>query len=273
MRNLSGKVAVITGGGSGIGREIGRALASRGAVVAVADLDLDAARRLADELPGGASGHAVDVSSEQRFQALRDEVLAQHGQVDILVNNAGIGPAPKNFLDTPLAEFRRFLDINLWGAIHGSHVFLPELLRRPEAALVNVGSYTGLMAPSLVTGYATSKFGVRGFTESLRMELAGSPVAVTLVMPGVTKTALMANSPVIAEADKAALQRAFDKAPGITPDKVAAGVVKGITHRRSRVLTGADTAALDLITRLFPGAYSALLAKPMALAMRKTFGQ
>jgi NAD(P)-dependent dehydrogenase (short-subunit alcohol dehydrogenase family) len=276
VRSLRGKVAVVTGGGSGIGRAIAHDLAGRGTTVAVADLDLESAKRVVAEVTsagGRASAHQVDVASEAGFRTLREEVLAAHPAVDILVNNAGIGPGPKNFVDTPLSDVHRILDINLWGAIHGTSIFLPDLLARPEASLVNIGSYTGLMAPSAVVGYSTSKFAVRGFTEALRMELAGSPVTVTLVMPGVTKTALMTNSPVIDAEHRESLQRAFDKAPGVLPEVVAAGVVKGILKRRPRVLTGKDTVALDIITRLAPGRYSALLAKPMSAALKKTFGE
>jgi hypothetical protein len=276
MRNLDGKVAVVTGGGSGIGRAIVLALAREGVTVAVADLDPSRAHQVADGLAADekkASAHRVDVSDEASVRALREEVLAAHGVVDIVVNNAGIGPAPRDFVDVDLAYVRRFLDVNLWGAINGSHAFLPDLLSRPEASLVNIGSYTGLMAPAGVAAYATSKFGVRGFTESLRMELAGSPVTVTLVVPGVTRTALMANSPVIDEDQKDTLQKAFDKAPAVGPDTVAKGVLKGIKGKKPRVRTGMDTVALDIITRLAPARYSTLLAKPMKATMKKTFGQ
>ena len=275
MRDLNGKVAVVTGGGSGIGRATVLELSKLGATVAVADLNFEAATAVVAEVTaagGNASAHRVDVSSEADFKTLRDEVLAAHTVVDIVINNAGIGPAPRDFVDVDLAYVRRFIDINMWGAINGSHVFLPELLKRPEASLVNIGSYTGLMAPAGVAAYATSKFGVRGFTESLRMELAGSPVTVTLVVPGVTRTALMANSPAIADGDKDSLQKAFDTAPAVGPKTVAKGIIKGIRGKKPRVRTGMDTVALDIITRLAPARYSTMLAKPMKATMKKTFG-
>ena len=272
MRQLSGKVAVVTGGASGIGAALVAKLAGLGCVVAVADLDLDGATRVAGSIGAAASAHRVDVSSEAEFRSLREEVIAAHGVVDILVNNAGIGPGPKAFVDTDLADVRRILDINLWGAIYGSSIFLPDLLRRPQASLVNVGSYTGLMAAGQVAAYSTSKFGVRGLTEALRMELAGTSVKVTLVMPGVTRTALISHSPVIDAAHRDGLQAAFNKAPAVGPEVVAAGIIKGIQKGKPRVLTGKDTVALDIITRLAPAHYSALLAKPMAIALKKTFG-
>jgi short-subunit dehydrogenase len=266
----------VTGASSGIGADIARELADRGHGVTLVARREDRLRELADELAGRGSNVEViacDVGDSADRAGLFDEVGRRGLTVDILVNNAGIGPGPKNFVDTPLSDVHRILDINLWGAIHGTSIFLPDLLARPEASLVNIGSYTGLMAPSAVVGYSTSKFAVRGFTEALRMELAGSPVTVTLVMPGVTKTALMTNSPVIDAEHRESLQRAFDKAPGVLPEVVAAGVVKGILKRKPRVLTGKDTVALDIITRLAPGRYSALLAKPMSAALKKTFGQ
>jgi NAD(P)-dependent dehydrogenase (short-subunit alcohol dehydrogenase family) len=276
MRELKGKIAVVTGGGSGIGRSIVLGLVKHGATVAVVDLDVDRAKQVAEEataLGGQASAHKVDVSSEADFRALRDEVLAAHGGVDILVNNAGIGLAPGNFLDTGLDVVRRVIEVNLWGAINGTHAFLPDLLARPEASLVNVCSYTGLMAPAGTAAYSASKFGVRGFTEALRMELAGSPVTATLVLPGVTRTALMVNSPVIAEDRKAVVQKAFDKAPAVGPEVVAKRTINGIRRKSPRVRTGMDTVAMDIIARLAPGRYSTVLAKPIKAVLKKTFGQ
>lgn len=275
MRDLAGKVAVVTGGASGIGRAIAESLAAKGATIAVADLDTDGARRVAKQLEeqgARATAHSVDVSNEDSFRALRLEVLQAHGCVDILVNNAGIAGAPGDFVAAGLDDVRRLLDVNLYGVIYGTSVFLPELLERERASLVNVSSYTGLLGTGSMVGYSTSKFGVRGFTEALRMELAGSPVAVTLVFPGATRTPLMANSPLLHGTQKERLQASLDNARALSADVVADRVVRGIIKGSPRVLTGADTKVLDVITRLAPGRYSAILAKPMRKAIAKTLG-
>ncbi|HEY1971111.1 MAG TPA: SDR family oxidoreductase [Pseudonocardia sp.] len=272
MRNVNGKVAVVTGGGSGIGRVIVLELAKLGASVAVADINLDNAKKVAQEAGPKATAHHVDVSSAEQFIALREEVLAAHGVVDILVNNAGVGTAPCQFVEAKLEDVRRIIDINLWGAINGSHAFLPQLMKRPEASLVNIGSYTGMLGTMTMVGYSTSKFAVRGFTEALRMELVPSPVTVTLVMPGVTRTALMENSPLVSGKQKEDLAKAFANAPAVGPEVVAAGVLKGIRGKKPLVLTGKDTKMLDKIVRLAPGRYSQLMYKPLKKSLDKTVG-
>jgi NAD(P)-dependent dehydrogenase (short-subunit alcohol dehydrogenase family) len=270
MRTISGKIAVVTGGGSGIGRAIALDLAKLGATVAVADINLPNAEKVAAEIGGKATAHRVDVSEAAACVALRDEVLATHSAVDIVVNNAGVGTGPCQFVDADLADVRRIIDINLWGAINNTHAFLPQLLTRPEASLVNVGSYTGMLGTMTMVGYSTSKFGVRGFTEALRMELTESPVTVTLVMPGVTRTALMENSPLMQGEAKTKLAASFAEAPAVTPEVVAAGVIKGIQNRKPLVLTGKDTKMIDKVVRLFPGRYSKLMYKPIKKQLDKT---
>jgi NAD(P)-dependent dehydrogenase (short-subunit alcohol dehydrogenase family) len=272
MRQLEGKVAVVTGAGSGIGRAIAEALAARGVTVAAADINVATVKELVADLGGAGTAHQVDVSAETEVRALRDEVIGTHGRVDILVNNAGVAPAPTPLAEMPLTDVRRVLEINLFGAVHGSTIFLPDLLARPEAGLVNVSSYCGLVGMPRMVPYTTSKFGVRGLSEALRMELAGTPVAVTLVLPGATRTSLMTNSPLVEESRRAELQKIFDDNPGMTPEAVAAAVVRGIRSGRPRVLTGKDTRGLDAIVRLLPGRYSSLLARPMNAVLDKAFG-
>lgn len=122
MRDLAGKVAVVTGGGSGIGRATCVALGRAGATVAVCDIDVRSAEETADHLTGSgtkATAHRADVASEAEMRSLVDDVLATHTQVDVLVNNAGVATAPGATVDTTLSRFRQVLDVNLWGVIHG----------------------------------------------------------------------------------------------------------------------------------------------------------
>jgi len=275
MRTFDGKVAVITGAGSGIGRELALCLARRGVTVAVVDLNKDGATAVVDEITaagGTATAHGTDVSSEADMRAMREEVLAAHSVVDIVVNNAGIVTEPVALTETTMDDIHRVLDVNLFGVIHGSIVFLPDLLTRPEANLVNVASYAGLLGASKMSAYCTSKFGVRGFTETLRMETVGTPVTVTLALPGVTKTAIMRNSPVVADGRKERLQATFDNGPGASAESVAEAIIAGIRKNKPRVLAGTDTKGIDLLTRIAPGAYSRLLAGSLRRAMEKNFG-
>jgi NAD(P)-dependent dehydrogenase (short-subunit alcohol dehydrogenase family) len=276
MKDLQGKVAVVTGAGAGIGRATSLKLAGLGATVAVCDLDAGAAKETAD-LIGAAGGtcsvHQVDVASEDEMRALPDAVLAEHGVVDVVVNNAGIAGPTAETASLPLDRFHKVVDVNFWGVVHGSVFFVPHLTGRPEANLVNVASNAGLLAYSKMAPYNSSKFAVRGFTETLRMELRSTPVRVTVVCPGVTGTQFVAHSPVIDEADRRSMQAQFDKYPTTKPDKVAEAIVRGIRQDRPRVLVGPDTFALDTIVRLLPGAHSRLLAKPVDLLYRRAIGK
>jgi NAD(P)-dependent dehydrogenase (short-subunit alcohol dehydrogenase family) len=276
VKSVQGKVAVVTGGGSGIGRATSEALAARGATVAVCDLRPEAAKETVDLIAtagGRATAHTVDVSSEEQMTALVDEVLGEHHVVDIVVNNAGISPASQPTAETPLATYHKVLDINLWGVIHGSRLFLPHLLERPAANIVNVCSFAGLIGMIGFGPYNVSKFGVRGLTESLQIELAASPVTVTLLCPGGTKTSIMSNSPVIGADIKDKMQANLTGSKqAIGPEKVAEGVLAGILKDRTRVLVGADTKMLDKITRILPASYPKLMHKKMNSMIKEALG-
>ncbi len=261
MKDLSGKVSVVTGAGAGIGRATAHALAARGSILALCDLDEGRAKETAEMVAGTggrASVHQVDVSAEDRMRALVDEVLAEHGVVDVVVNNAGIAPAPTAATDISLEAFRRIIDVNFWGMVYGSLFFLPHLLSRPEANLVNVASNAGLAGYSRLATYSASKFAIRGFTESLRMELRKSPVKLTVVCPGATRTEIMQNSPVIDEASRREFQRAYERSKALARpvESVAEAIVKAILKNRPRCLVGPDTAVLDALTRIAPGRYT-----------------
>jgi NAD(P)-dependent dehydrogenase (short-subunit alcohol dehydrogenase family) len=276
VRELNGKVAVITGGGSGIGRATALTLAGRGASLAICDLDAGLAKTTAEDIMangGSARPYEVDVASESAMRDLVANVISDHGVVDIVMNNAGILVAPTASTDVPIDRFRRVMDVNFWGVVYGSLFFLPHLLVRPQANLVNVASNAGLVAYSRVASYNASKFGVRGFTETLRMETRRTPLRVTLVCPGNTHTSLAANSPVMDEGQGATMQRFLDRVPGRPVEAVARAIVRGIERDRPRVLTGLDTFALDTIARLAPGAHSRLLAPGIDRFLDKTLGR
>jgi NAD(P)-dependent dehydrogenase (short-subunit alcohol dehydrogenase family) len=266
MRELSGKVAVITGGGSGIGRATCLTLAGEGMAVAVCDIEGAAAEStsVAVRSKGGtATTHPVDVADLEAMRALVPTVLAAHGAVDVVVNNAGIGTGPRPTAELPLDEFHRTMDINFWGTVHGSIVFLPHLLGRPTANLVNVASNAALMAYTAQAAYCSSKFAVRGFTETLRMELRSTPVRVTLVCPGATRTPIMSRSPVMGPEQRRKAQDRLDAMRGAaSPEKVAAKILRAIRHDDPRALIGVDTAIIDLLVRTLPGAYSRILHRP-----------
>lgn len=188
MTQITGRVAVVTGGASGIGKGIAQALIESGAHVVIADIEEDVLQRTAREL--GAEGVRVDVSSLESVQALADEVLARHGRIDIVVNNAGVGPLG-SVKDLQRADWEFMLGVNLWGVIHGVQVFLPILTANSDGGhIVNTGSMASFSSMPHSAAYNVSKYGVAALSETLAMELEeeGSPVRVTLFAPGTVRT-------------------------------------------------------------------------------------
>ena len=188
LPDLSGKVAVVTGGASGIGKGIATQLVAEGAQVVIADIQLDAMEATAAEI--GAAGVQTDVSDPASVDALARTVLARYGAVHVVCNNAGIGPlAP--VADLTLDDWRWMLGVNLWGVIHGVHTFLPVLKQNREGGhIVNTASMAGLVAGPRLGAYAAAKYGVVGLTEVLAAELAAdnSRVGVSVLCPGTVHT-------------------------------------------------------------------------------------
>jgi NAD(P)-dependent dehydrogenase (short-subunit alcohol dehydrogenase family) len=188
LPDLAGKVAVVTGGASGIGKGIATKLAAEGAQVVIADIQLDAMEATAQEI--GAASVQTDVSDPASVADLARTVLARYGAVHVVCNNAGIGPlAP--VADLTLDDWRWMLGVNLWGVIHGVHTFLPVLKQNREGGhIVNTASMAGLVAGPRLGAYAAAKYGVVGLTEVLAAELAAdnSRVGVSVLCPGTVHT-------------------------------------------------------------------------------------
>lgn len=184
MTRIEGARAVVTGGASGIGRGIAESLIAEGARVVIADIDEGAVRRTGDEIGAGAA--VVDVSSLASVRDLADATVQQLGGVDIVVNNAGVGPFAR-IADLTMDDWRWIIDVNLYGVIHGVHVFLPLLEQNPDGGhIVNTSSMASLTPFETLGSYAVTKVGVSALTEVLQAELAtaGSRVHATLLVPG-----------------------------------------------------------------------------------------
>jgi len=194
MTEIAGKVAVVTGGASGIGRGIAQALIEEGATVVIADIERDALDAAAAAI--GATGVLVDVTRIESVEALRDAVLAQFGRVDIVVNNAGVGPFAR-IKDLTLKDWEWVLSVNLWGVVHGVSAFLPVLEANPDGGhILNTGSVASFnSAPSGGT-YNAAKHAVAAITDTLALELEedGSKVHVTLLAPGTVSTNIATSS-------------------------------------------------------------------------------
>lgn len=188
MTAIRDRVAVVTGGASGIGRGIAEALIAEGATVVIADIEQSALDATAAEI--GATGLRVDVTDSADVEWLRDETIARHGRVDILVSNAGVGPISR-MRDLTLADWRWMLDVNLHGVIHGIHAFLPVLEANADGGhIVNTSSMASLGPTPGVGAYTAAKSAVTGLTEVLDLELRedGSKVRTTVVVPGTVRT-------------------------------------------------------------------------------------
>jgi NAD(P)-dependent dehydrogenase (short-subunit alcohol dehydrogenase family) len=207
MNGFAGKLAVVTGGGAGMGRELVRQLAAEGCSVAACDWNAEAVGETAATARTGASddvlvtGHTCDVSDEQQVHRFRDELLQRHSaaHVDVVFCNAGIGGAP-SFVTSPRVEWERTFAVNWWGVYYCARTFMPLLIASGDGVLVNTSSVNGFWASvgpgAPNTAYATSKFAIRGFTEALIEDLrTNAPqVRVAVVMPGHVGTDIIANS-------------------------------------------------------------------------------
>jgi NAD(P)-dependent dehydrogenase (short-subunit alcohol dehydrogenase family) len=186
--DLEGKVAVVTGGASGIGKGIAEALKNEGVELVIADIEDGALQRTAKEL--GATGIQTDVSSAESVGALATEVVERFGTAHVLVNNAGIGPMGR-IADLTLDDWKWMVGVNLWGVIHGIHAFLPILKGNEEGGhIVNTSSMAGLVGMPGLGSYTLTKYGVLGLTEVLAKELEedGSKVGATVLCPGTIHT-------------------------------------------------------------------------------------
>ena len=260
-------VAVITGAASGIGRALAVRLAEEGvAGIAVSDVDetgLTETVAMVERLGVPVSFHLTDVSDLKQVQQLGLEVVAQHGLATHLINNAGVGVIG-TFEQLSIEDFEWLMGINFWGVIYGCKVFLPILKQQPAAHIVNISSVFGFIAPEEQSAYCSSKFAVRGFTESLRHEMAGTNVAVSSVHPGGILTNIVRNSRVGQDAPdewKEQGTKLFDRVAKTTPETAADVIINGIKRREPRILIGKDAIGISAISRLFPRKYLTILER------------
>lgn len=263
--DFKGRTAVITGAAGGIGRALAVTLATRGTNLALADINEVGLAETA-ALIGNAvrvTCHRFDVADREAIAALPQAVLAAHDGVDILINNAGVALGG-TFEQVTEAEFDWLMDINFYGVVRMTRVFLPILKNSRQAQLVNISSLFGLIAPPGQTAYAAAKFGVRGFSQALRHELEAqkSTVGVTVVHPGGVRTGIAANAHIGSGVTAASNgKRDFDKLLRMMPEEAAAIIVEAIEKRRPRLLVGRDAKIAAFVERLMPAAYWSLLAR------------
>lgn len=259
--DLRDGVAVVTGAASGIGAATASALAARGCHLALADRAEEGLRetaRLAEARGVRVTQHVLDVTDGAAVDALPAAVEAAHGRVTVLVNNAGVSVVGR-FEEMSDDDFRWLFDVNFFAVVALTRGFLPLLLRQPRARVVNVSSLFGIIAPAEQTAYAASKFAVRGFSEALRHELAGTSVGVTVVHPGGVRTAIATSGRVAARADAdaaAATAAAFTKVfLRLPPEKAGEAIARAVERGRNRLLIGTDARLGDVLQRTLPATY------------------
>ena len=262
MKNINSKVAVITGAGSGIGRALSLALAKEGAKLALNDWNKNALEETLSLLPESteAMGEAFDISDKKAVYDFAQQVASHFGQVDIVVNNAGIAHEQRKADAIQYDLYEKVIDVNLWGVIYGTRAFLPHLQLRPKGGtIVNISSIFGIVGQPLQAPYVISKFGVRGFTETLRNELVNSKVNITCVHPGGIKTNIINNIDTKHTGRRDKFAKAFEKMAKTTPEDAAQQIVQAIKKKKRRLLIGRDARMMDLAARWFPSIYDKMI--------------
>jgi NADP-dependent 3-hydroxy acid dehydrogenase YdfG len=269
MEGFAGKVAVVTGAGSGIGQALAIELARSGAKVAISDINTEGLAATEERLKAiGAPVKAdrLDVTEREAFQAYADAVVEHFGKVNQIYNNAGIAFAG-DVDATAFKDIERVMDVDFWGVVNGTKVFLPHLIASGDGHIINVSSIFGLFSVPGQAAYNAAKFAVRGFTEALRQEmiLAGHPIKVTTVHPGGIKTNIVRNMTAVDSIDKGDLAENFDKKLAKTsPQKAARIILDGVRKNRARVLVGSDAKVLDVIVRATGSGYQRVFSTVMS---------
>ena len=256
IKGFRDKVAVNTGGGSGIGQALACQLADKGCHLALVDVNRKGMQQTRKKLAASGvtvSMHVADVSDREAMAALADEVIAEHGRVNLLFNNAGITYA-KTFEGHTLEDWERIIGINLWGVIYGCHFFLPYLKEQAgDAHIINLSSMVAFVGPPEQTSYSTTKSAIKGFSESLWAELHGEGVGVTVVHPGAIRTAIMDEALKSAEdQDAFARTKALADKMAMPVDKAAKKILKAVKKDKMRVVVGADALLFEGAKRALP---------------------
>jgi NAD(P)-dependent dehydrogenase (short-subunit alcohol dehydrogenase family) len=255
---FGGKVAVVTGGGSGIGAAIARALVARGARVVIADIDEAAAAAVAGQLnagfPGAVSTAVVDVTDAAAVAGLVERVAAGHGSLDLMFNNAGIAVA--GLVDRlTVQHWDKVIDVNLKGVIHGVHAAYPVMLGQGHGHIVNTASLAGLVPAPGLAPYVATKHAVVGLSLSLRAEAAARGVRVSAVCPGFVDTPLLGRvNPGLPEADTGADAPALERLLGklYQADALARDILRGVEQNRALIIAPRSARITWLMSRYAP---------------------
>jgi NAD(P)-dependent dehydrogenase (short-subunit alcohol dehydrogenase family) len=270
MKEFNGRVAAITGAGSGIGRALANNLARRGAHLALSDLNEAGLAETVAQCEGHGTKvtpQHLDVADRAAVFAWADQVVGDHGQVNLVINNAGVALGA-TVEAMSYEDFEWLMNINFWGVVHGTKAFLPHLKASGEGHIVNLSSVFGLISVPSQSAYNAAKFAVRGFTDSLRMELEieKANVSCTTIHPGGIKTNIAKNArmdPSVTEmtGDPEKARKNFERMFITSPEKAARQILTAVERDRRRALIGPDAKVIDLISRLPGSLYQGVLTR------------
>lgn len=255
MYSLNGKVVLVTGAASGIGRALAEQLAAKGASLALADWNEEGLAETASAVNTPVITEKLDVANREAFEAFAQRAIAELGQVDAIINNAGVALL-QTVQDTKYQDLEWLMNINFWGVVYGTHAVLPHMLERGTGMVVNISSLYGQIAWPGNSAYCAAKFAVRGYTEVMTQDLKGTGVNALSVHPGGIKTNIVRNARVDGEGvNKADLIGGFDKVATTSADSAAKQIIRAMEKRKVKLLIGQDAKLLDRIQRLAPFNY------------------
>ena len=261
---VNNKTIVVTGAGSGMGRELTLQLIKKGTRVAMVDINTQGMVETTS-LAGGSnvSSHEIDISNRTSVEQLPEEVIKIHGNIDGIINNAGIIQPFVDVKDLGYDKIERIMNINFYGTLYMTKSFLPYLLNRPEAHIANVSSMGGFIPFPGQTFYGASKAAVKLFTEGLYAELRNTNVGVTVIHPGAINTNIMSNSGIKTKAEEAESKKVQDNR-ALSAEKAAAIMINAIERNRFRVVIGKDARMLDILFRIHPQRAVNFIVKQMS---------
>ena len=269
--NIQNKTILVTGAGSGIGKELALALLKKGAKVAAVDLraeNLEELKKSAGDKAVDISTHVVNIADKAAVEKLPKEVIDKQGQVDGIINCAGIIQPFVRVNDLDYDAIERVMNVNFYGTLYMVKAFLPELLKRPEAHIVNVSSMGGFLPVPGQSVYGASKAAVKLMTEGLYAELADTNINVSVVFPGATKTNISNNSGVGAPAATGDDSKKQDF-PMLEASEAARIIIRGIEKNKLQIFTGKDSNLMNKLYRLNPVFATNLIAKQMKSLLPK----
>ncbi|WP_206990845.1 MULTISPECIES: SDR family oxidoreductase [unclassified Hyphomonas] len=282
INTYAGKTCVVTGAGSGIGRELSLELARFGAQLAISDIDptgVEETRIMLEAEGANVHSQILDIADSAAIYAYPEAILAKFGAIHQLYNNAGISGGGRSIADTSLETIQRVIDINLMGVLHASRAFMPHLESSGSGVLVNISSLNGLVAQPNVAIYCTTKFAVRGLTEAIRTDalFTGSNLQVVVVHPGGVKT----NIAKAKEADLARMTaeereqtmkvlKVYEKKFLTYPaDAAAMDILRGVAKGKCRIVVTPQAKQLDRLSRLLPESYPKIISSATKRIQRK----